>query len=113
MAVPAASPASSGSTRAETGAGRMYRMDKRVAEQRVAELAENLASVRGRIEAACASAGRAADEVTLVAVTKFFPAADVVRLAELGLREFGENRDQEAPAKAAAVRDELRPRTPS
>lgn len=89
----------------------MYRKDERVAEQRTAELAENLASVRARIEAACDSAGRAAHEVALVAVTKFFPAADVVRLAELGLREFGENRDQEASAKAADVREELRLRT--
>jgi len=74
------------------------------ADRRRAELAGNLAEVRGRIERACASAGRSSDEVTLVAVTKFFPASDVVLLASLGVTDIGENRDQEAAAKAADVR---------
>ncbi len=85
----------------------MYRKDVRAADQRAAELAANLAAVRSRIEAACASAGRPASEVTLVAVTKFFPADDVLRLLRLGLTDFGENRDQEAAAKAAQVADVL------
>lgn len=67
------------------------------------ELARNLARVRERIAAACSSAGRSPDEVTLVAVTKFFPASDVDLLAELGVRAVGENRDQEASAKFVAV----------
>lgn len=71
--------------------------------QRRAELETNLRLVRERISAACAAAGRAPDEITLVAVTKTFPADDVVALAELGVTEIGENRDQEASAKAAAV----------
>jgi pyridoxal phosphate enzyme (YggS family) len=69
---------------------------------RRAEVAENLAGLRARIAAACAAAGRSPDEVTLIAVTKTFPVADVVALSELGLREVGENRDQEAAPKAAA-----------
>ena len=70
---------------------------------RRAELARNLAAVRDRVAAACAAAGRDASEITLIAVTKTRPAADVVALAELGLADFGENRDQEAAPKAAAV----------
>lgn len=69
------------------------------------ELAAGLASVRGRIEAASAVAGRDADEVTLVVVTKFFPASDVRLLADLGVAHVGENRHQEAAAKAAECAD--------
>jgi len=55
------------------------------------------------VAAACAAAGRDASEITLIAVSKTRPAADVVTLADLGLEDFGENRDQEAAPKAAAV----------
>jgi hypothetical protein len=78
------------------------------AADRKAELEQSLAALRARITAACVAAGRDRDEVTLVAVTKFFPAEDVLRLIDLGERDFGENRDQEASAKAARVADELR-----
>ena len=74
---------------------------------RAEEIAANLAAVRARIAAACAAAGRGADEVTLVAVTKFRPASDVLHLLRLGQRVLGENRDQEASAKAAEVAAEL------
>lgn len=74
---------------------------------RAAELAANLAAVRKRIAAACADAGRDAGEVTLVAVTKFRPASDVLHLLRLGQTVLGENRDQEASAKAAEVAAEL------
>ena len=70
---------------------------------RRAELATRLAQVRARIADACAAAGRDPDEVTLVAVTKTYPADDVLHLAALGVRDVGENRDQEAAPKAAAV----------
>jgi PLP dependent protein len=70
---------------------------------RQAELAERLAATRSRISAACAAAGRDPAEVTLIAVTKTYPASDVLALARLGLTDFGENRDQEAAPKAAAV----------
>jgi PLP dependent protein len=66
------------------------------------ELAKNLAEVRSRIDAACAAAGRDASEVTLIAITKTWPATDVLLLHELGLTEVGENKDQEAAPKAAA-----------
>lgn len=70
---------------------------------RVGELAANLAAVRARIAAACAAAGRDPGSVTLIAVTKTYPAADVVALAGLGVADIGENRDQEAGPKAALV----------
>ena len=72
---------------------------------RRAELAANLARVEERIAAACADAGRDRADLTLVAITKTFPAEDVGHLAALGVRDVGENRDQEAAAKVAACRD--------
>ncbi len=68
------------------------------------EIAENLAEVRERIAKACEAAGREAGEVMLLAVTKTWPASDVEILYELGLRNFAENRDQEAGAKAGQLR---------
>jgi pyridoxal phosphate enzyme (YggS family) len=70
---------------------------------RRADLARNLAAVRARISAACDAAGRDPAELTLIAVTKTYPASDVLELARLGLTDFGENRDQEAAPKAAEV----------
>jgi PLP dependent protein len=67
------------------------------------ELADNLRDVRRRIAAACAIAGRPVENVALIAITKTFPASDVVLLAELGITDVGENRDQEAAPKAAEV----------
>ena len=69
------------------------------------ELALRLAAVRQRISAACAAAGRAAEEVTLIAVTKTWPASDVRLLSELGVTDIGENRDAEAAPKAAQCAD--------
>jgi len=70
---------------------------------RPAELSRNLKATRDRMAAACAAAGRDPAELTLIAVTKTYPASDVLALAGLGLTDFGENRDQEAAPKAAAV----------
>ena len=72
---------------------------------RKAQLAGNLARVERRIAAACAAAGRDRSAVTLVVVTKTYPAGDVTLLAELGVTEVAENRDQEAAPKAAACAD--------
>lgn len=72
-----------------------------MSEGRRAELAAALATVEERIGAACAAAGRARDEVHLVVVTKFFPRSDLDLLADLGVRDVGENREQEASAKLA------------
>lgn len=72
---------------------------------RVARVRANLADARARIERACERAGRSPDEVSLVAVTKTYPADDVRILASLGVRDVGENRDQEAAPKAAETAD--------
>ena len=64
------------------------------------EIASGLAEVERRIGQACRAADRDRGEVTLVAVTKTYPASDVRILSELGVRDVGENRDQEAAAKA-------------
>ncbi len=71
---------------------------------RRAQLAASLDEVRGRIARACTAAGRPSGSVTLVAVTKTYPASDVELLAGLGVTDVGENKDQEAAAKAARVR---------
>lgn len=68
-------------------------------------LAERLAAVRGRVADAAAEAGRSPDEITTIVVTKFHPAALVRELAGLGVHDVGENRHQEAQAKAAELAD--------
>ena len=83
----------------------MSRLDR---EARRDELAASLDEVRGRIGRACTAAGRDQGSVTLVAVTKTYPASDVELLAGLGVTDVGENKDQEAAAKAAAVAAALR-----
>ncbi len=72
---------------------------------RVDELRTNLDVVRRRIAAASAAAGRGPGEVSLVVVTKFFPASDVRLLADLGVSDVAENRHQEAKAKVAECVD--------
>lgn len=68
-------------------------------ERRRAELVTALGAVRARIADACAVAGRDPRELTLVAITKTFPATDVAALAMIGVTDVGENKDQEARAK--------------
>ncbi|MEE1765433.1 MULTISPECIES: YggS family pyridoxal phosphate-dependent enzyme [unclassified Streptomyces] len=72
---------------------------------RKAQLASNLAKVEDRIAAACVAAGRKRDEVTLIVVTKTYPASDVRILSELGVRHVAENKDQDAAPKAAECSD--------
>lgn len=69
------------------------------------DIAAGLASVQARMTKACEDATRDPDEVDLVVVTKFFPASDVRILANLGVADVGENRHQEAQAKAAECAD--------
>lgn len=68
-------------------------------------MGERLAAVRERIGRAAESARRDPAEITLLAVTKLFPAAVVREAYELGLREFGENYVQEFEHKAPEVAD--------
>jgi hypothetical protein len=77
-------------------------------KSRSEELHENLDSIRSRINAAAESSGRSSNEITLIVVTKTFPASDVKILYELGVRDFGENRDQEASVKSTELPDDCR-----
>ncbi|MUK01903.1 YggS family pyridoxal phosphate-dependent enzyme [Vibrio cholerae] len=72
-------------------------------DQRARELGARLRAVQARVSAAAAAAAR--PEPTLIVVTKYFPASDVRILAELGVSDVGENRDQEAAAKAAELEE--------
>lgn len=67
------------------------------------ELAANLADVQARITGACWAAGRPSMDVAMVAVSKTWPITDIAMLADLGVADMGENRDQEAAPKAAAL----------
>jgi pyridoxal phosphate enzyme (YggS family) len=66
------------------------------------EIAQGLSRVRQRMGAAAAAAGRDPSGLTLVVVTKTYPPSDVALLASLGVRDVGENRDQEAAPKHEA-----------
>jgi pyridoxal phosphate enzyme (YggS family) len=61
--------------------------------------------VRAAIADAAHDAGRDPDELTTIVVTKFHPASLIRELAELGVRDIGENRHQEAAAKAQSLSD--------
>ena len=68
-------------------------------------IASNLAEIRERIAQSAARAGRATQDITLVAVSKTFPSEAIRSAYELGLRHFGENRVQEWESKRATVAD--------
>jgi pyridoxal phosphate enzyme (YggS family) len=67
--------------------------------EQTSSIAANLARIRERIAGAAERAGRRADEITMVAVSKTFPAEAILAAHEAGLRDFGENRVQEFEAK--------------
>jgi PLP dependent protein len=69
----------------------------------VSALADRLAEVQGSIADAARDAGRSPSEITTIVITKFQPAALIADLAALGVRDVGENRHQEAQAKATAL----------
>jgi pyridoxal phosphate enzyme (YggS family) len=66
-------------------------------------LKDRYQTVEERVHNACARAGRSRAEITLVAVTKVFPAEFICEAHALGLRDFGENYVQEFAAKYPAV----------
>lgn len=78
-------------------------MSASVSDRRPAELVASLAAVRTRLTNAASSAGRDPWSLTLVAVTKTFPASDIAILLGLGVFDIGESRDQEARAKLAQL----------
>lgn len=67
------------------------------------KIADNLKIIQKRIEAACFKSGRRAEEITLVAVSKRKPAADIVAAYNIGLRQFGENTPQELRDKVKEI----------
>ena len=71
------------------------------------EIEENLNQVRQKITDAAAKSGRNPNEINLIVVTKTFPISDLEILYSLGVREFGENRDQEASVKAKALPQDI------
>lgn len=70
---------------------------------RQTELDLNLQQVQDRISQAARAAGRNVQDITLIAVTKTWPATDISLLADLGVRDIGENKDQEAKEKYAQL----------
>ena len=74
---------------------------------RTSEITANLNDVKAKIASAALKAGRDADEITLIVVTKTFPVSDLEILYSLGVREFGENRDQEAVEKVAQLPSDI------
>jgi pyridoxal phosphate enzyme (YggS family) len=70
---------------------------------RMSALEERLRAVQAGVADAASAAGRDAAEVTTIVVTKFQPVSLIRELAALGVRDIGENRHQEAQAKAAEL----------
>jgi pyridoxal phosphate enzyme (YggS family) len=70
---------------------------------RAQEISAALANVEDRVTKAAAKAGRDRSELTLIAVTKTYPASDVQILADLGVRNFGENRSDEGSEKSQLI----------
>ena len=75
---------------------------------RLSEIQSNLEIIQARIKNACSAAGRDISEITLIAVTKTYPASDVDLLKQLGIENVGENRDQEASSKKSEVKSEFK-----
>ena len=75
---------------------------------RLSEIQSNLETIQTRISNACSAAGRDISEITLIAVTKTYPASDVDLLKQLGIENVGENRDQEASSKKSEVKNEFK-----
>lgn len=78
-------------------------LDTSAPDARRADIADALSTVQARVTAAATSAGRQPGEITLVAVTKTYPATDAAVLVRLGVTELGENRVDDLRAKAPEV----------
>jgi PLP dependent protein len=70
-------------------------------------IAENIESVRQRIEAACLKSGRKPEDVTLIAVSKTHPVEAVMEAVAAGAQHFGENRVEEAETKIPMVKAQV------
>ena len=74
---------------------------------RKSEIKQNIARVEAAINRALKDSGRSRTELTCIAVTKNFPVTDIEILYDLGIRDFGENKEQEAQKKVAYFRGRL------
>lgn len=74
---------------------------------RKSEIASNLTAVTQRISTAAKNVNRNPSDIKLIAVTKTFPISDLLFLYELGVRDFGENRDQEASQKVLQLPSDI------
>ena len=88
-----------------TGGNFCFAVIGKVDDLKVCRCGSHLAEVNVEIAEACARSGRSPGEITLVAVTKTFPAELVREAYAAGLRDLGENRVQELQRKAAELRD--------
>ena len=68
-------------------------------------ISENISRIREQISSAARRSGRKAEEITLMAVSKTFPAQQIIEAYQAGLRVFGESKVQEFSSKAEALRD--------
>ena len=75
--------------------------------RRTLEIKENLEIVREKISESASKAGRDPKDINLIVVTKTFGIEDLEILYELGVREFGENRDQEARKKVGQLPQDI------
>ena len=75
---------------------------------RLSDIQGNLEVIQSRIKNACSAAGRDVSEITLIAVTKTYPASDVDLLKQLGIENVGENRDQEGSSKKSEVKNQFK-----
>ena len=76
-------------------------------ENRLEDLSKNLDKLQQRILKACKESGRNEKELTLIAVTKTYPASDVDLLQKIGIENVGENKDQEASLKHSQCREKF------
>lgn len=74
---------------------------------RLADIQSNLEKINSRIAQACSRSKRNISEITLIAVTKTYPASDVDLLKQLGIENVGENKDQEASGKISQVKEKF------
>ena len=75
---------------------------------RLEEIKQNYEKIQERIDLACQKAGRKTSEITIVAVTKTYPASDVDLLKQLGIENVGENKDQEASSKKLEIKEQFK-----
>ena len=78
-----------------------------MSESRLIQLTENYQKIQSRIIEACNKSGRNTSDITVIAITKTYPAKDVDLLKRIGIENVGENKDQEASEKYKEVKNKF------